>query len=431
MTSRGRGATWVVSVLAMVSCLALQAPQGLAQTVTLTAIVPAGPRYQLAVEGMAREYMKIRPDVKIVVESHPFMEYETKVALEVAAKGAAYDIIWTNYKFVGGYSDGGYLMPIDKYLTADPDFWADIRADVSASVLNTYNYKGRWYAIPADGNTQVAYYRTDIFRAAGVAAPDNWDDVLKIAPKIHKPRGMYAIGGNFRRFWATDFWLSAFFALGGKVWDETTFKPEVNSKAGVWSANTMVKLFKFSPRESLTWGEGDLFDAMGTAGIVAYAPAQWAGAVLTDPARSKLANSIKATLVPKAPGTNRRAAPMGGFGLGICAHTKQPDAVWDFIRFYAARENGRMLVGYTGQPARTSALTDPENVARRPYFRALAEMLRHAVPRPVIAEYTQAQDLIGIELNNAMLGKKTVQRALDDANRAIHNVMVTSGRIKQ
>lgn len=393
---------------------------------TLTFIGQTGPRYGFAVKGVADAYMKLNPDVDVVIESYPWEEWATKIALDVAGGGGAYDIIWIDYKFIGGYADAGYLLPLDAYLLQDPEFWQDIQSDIYDVVLGMYKYKGQWWAIPHDGNSQVFYYRQDVLDDAGVKVPTSWEEVFAVAPKIHNPPSFYAAGANLKRFWAADVWYAPFMSAGGYFWDKN-YVPAIDTPAGVEAAELLLKLTKFCPPDAIGWAEADLYEAMGTAGVVGMAPNQWAGNVLTNPEAAKLANKIGVALPPSLRG--KRVLPMGGYGLGINTKSYYKDQAWDFIKFYTGRENQQLLVAHTGQPARISALTDPVNVAKSRYFSVLAKALKYAIPRPVIAEFSIVENIVGVELNKMMLGEKTAAQAIRDANTEVYKVM--RGRIEQ
>ncbi len=397
---------------------------------TLTMITLTGPRYQFAAECMAKEYMRLNPNVTIKVESFPHEEYVNRMAMEVAGKGTTYDLPWIDYKFIGGWADAGYLLPIDQYLEANAAWWSDLQSDVYPTVLNMYNYKDTWWALPNDGNTELFYYRKDLLEQAGVALPKTWDELLQVAPKLNNPPNQYAVGGNFARFWATDFWLSIFYSLGKQVWDDN-YVPQMDTPEAVQAAELFMKIAEFAPKEALTWEEADVYEAMGSAGIIAMAPAQWGGAVLTNPELASLSDKIGVGLVPSIdPEGNQRVLPMGGFGIGINAQTKYPDAAFAFLKWWLSKENQQFLVACTGQPARVSALTDPVNLKIAPYLEAEAQNLKFAKPRPVIAEYASAEQIIGIELNEMLLGNKTAEQAMKDANEQVRKVLIESGKLK-
>jgi len=410
----------------VISMISLTYPVLAQEKIHWAFVTPSGPRYQFAAEGMSKEYMKLNPGIDITVHPFPYGEYVTKIALDVAGGTGVYDIIWVDYGFIGGYADANYMMPLDSYISANPEYWQDIQSDIYLNVLNLYQYKEHWYGVPNDGNTHIFYYRKDVLAEKGVEVPETWEQVLQIAPKLHNPPKMYAVGANLNRWFSVDTWLPLFFGSGGWVWDDN-FAPTINSPAGVWAGKMLKKLFQYVPQESLSWAEGDLYEGMGGAGITAMAPAAWGGATLTNPKLSKFADRIGATMPPTA--KDKRVLPMGGFGLGIATTASYPDKIWDFIMFYTARENQRRVVSYTGQPARISALKDPANVEKSPYFPALAEGLRYALPQPVIAEYAQFKPIIGVQLHKVLLGEKSVEEALDDANESLYEVMRRGGKL--
>src|SRR3954447_23547110 len=80
---------------------------------------------------------------------------------------------------MGDFIEPGYLEVLTDKVKADKNLkWDDIAPffrDFSAS------YKGDVYTIPLDGDFQMAYYRTDLLKEAGMAPPKTWDDYLAIA----------------------------------------------------------------------------------------------------------------------------------------------------------------------------------------------------------------------------------------------------------
>jgi len=419
----------VIVLCVMVGSLISLGCSAIAQrNIKLSFIAPSGPRYSFAATGMAQEYMKRNPNVYIEVEAFPYGEYIWKVALDVAGGGGGYDIIWLDYKFTGGYAEAGYLLPLDEYLLTNPEYWKDIQSDVYPNILNMYKYKGHWYGIPHDANTEVFYYRKDLLTKAGITVPENWDEVLEAIPKLDNPPNVYAIGGNLMRAFGETTWSPMFWSLGGWYWDEN-FVPQVNSQAGIRAAELYKKIYQHAPKESLSWREAEFYDAMGNAGIIAMGPLIWCGASLTDPKFAKFADQIDVTRPPLLDGN--LVMPMGGFGLAISARSPHPEEVWKFIAFYTSRENQRMVISYTGQPSRISALMDPVNVEKARYFPALLRCLKYAKPRPVIPEFAKVEQILGIELNKILTGESTPREAMDSANSQIYEVMLRSGRIKK
>jgi len=403
-----------------------------AQTKTkLTIVIPTGPRYGFAAKGMAKEFMDKNPTVNIEVETYPYMEYYTKIALDLAAAGRTYDLAWVDYAILGGYVESNYLMPLESYIQNSPDFWATVKGDIPKRVLDVYRWGGTLYCIPGDSNAQIYYYRKDVLDSKGLSLPDTWDKILEVAPKLHNPPDMYALAIALLRPFAHSAWLPLLWSKGGELWDEN-FVPQFNSPEAIWALNLLKELYQYMPSETLTWAESDSYEAMGSAGLFALAPCTWAGAVLTNPEYSRLANKIGSTIAP-ALSDGSRVPAMGGFGWGINSRvpSKRKKAAWDFIMFYLAKDNQQMLVSYTGQPARLSALTDPVNVKLQPYFPALAESLSFAHPLPSIPEYLELRDHHGLLIGKALMGELTVEEVANQSNERVYTILKEAGRIKE
>jgi multiple sugar transport system substrate-binding protein len=52
-------------------------------------------------------------------------------------------------------------------------------------------YQGKYYGIPYTLNPWVMHSRDDVLKAAGVAYPKTWEEMIKVSPKISKPPQVY------------------------------------------------------------------------------------------------------------------------------------------------------------------------------------------------------------------------------------------------
>jgi multiple sugar transport system substrate-binding protein len=75
-----------------------------------------------------------------------------------------------------------YLVPLD-----------DVVADITKQfgpfyqvAKNSGYVDGHWLSLPWLGNSELAVYRSDYFAQAGEGVPNNWDDLLRAAPKLKK-----------------------------------------------------------------------------------------------------------------------------------------------------------------------------------------------------------------------------------------------------
>jgi len=76
-----------------------------------------------------------------------------------------------------------------------------------------------------------------------------------------------------------------------------------------------------------------------------------------------------------------------------------------------------------------SSLNNPALQAEFPEFVVLAEQLKVANPdwRPIIPEWGEINNMLGIAINQALTREKTPQQAMDDVIGPIRQVMVRAG----
>ncbi|GAA4682349.1 ABC transporter substrate-binding protein [Frondihabitans cladoniiphilus] len=128
---------------------------------------------QKAVQG----FEKLHPNITVDMQALPFDGYYDKLSTQIAANTAP-DVQQMTSDFLVQYGNGGALLDLDK---------------VSKSQLDSATTKqgaidGKQYGVPTGISTQAIVANPVLFKAAGVALPDDktwtWDDYEKIAKKI-------------------------------------------------------------------------------------------------------------------------------------------------------------------------------------------------------------------------------------------------------
>ena len=73
------------------------------------------PEVEVAFDKLVGDYMKARPNVKIIHESAPYEQYFTKITT-AAAGGGAPDVFWIDIN-TAGFAKRGLLMQLDKFVS--------------------------------------------------------------------------------------------------------------------------------------------------------------------------------------------------------------------------------------------------------------------------------------------------------------------------
>ena len=101
--------------------------------------------------------------------------------------------------------------------------------------------------------------------------------------------------------------------------------------------------------------------------------------------------------------------------LSIGANSKNQDAAWKYIEFATSQAVQDQFVT-SSLPNWTASYTDSEIVATNPDVLEIADTaFGSSILRPAVPNYSAVSQIIQVELQNALLGKKTPQQALNDA----------------
>src|SRR3954471_3306745 len=89
-----------------------------------------------------------------------------RATTDIATKGGQFDIITIGSYEAPIWGKQSWLLPLDD-LGADYDY-----GDIIPSVKNGLSHDGKLYAVPFYAESSFAYYRKDLFDAAGLTMPE-------------------------------------------------------------------------------------------------------------------------------------------------------------------------------------------------------------------------------------------------------------------
>ena len=218
----------------------------------------------------------------------------------------------------------GSVEHIQPRLDADPAYRDDLLADIPENVMDLWRDKpaaagGTLYALPPDSNCQLQYYRGDVFEAAGFDGPaDTWDDAIEIAKTLAES-GAKQTGTTLKRgLYAGTTFSTMLHCFGGDWFDKLEkgfYNPTVNSDAGFAALDTLQKLAPYFEDTTLNASDDEANPLMAN-GTWTFAPLQWGGTTMNDPAYTEFADVWKTAPVPKGNVEGGDHRPhMGGLGM--------------------------------------------------------------------------------------------------------------------
>jgi multiple sugar transport system substrate-binding protein len=358
----------------------------------------------------------------------PYQQLFEKELLDLNARTGAYDLIMMDDPWFPRFAGNQFLTDLTPLLQkrgqAGPD--ADF-VEASVNVCRHPYQTGALYALPYVGNSQLFFYRKDLFEKHGLKAPETWDDVLSAAKTIQEKETsanggkmygyvMRAAQGNAA---VADF-MPIFWAFGAEMFDANG-KPTVNSQQGISALEFMLKLGQVSPPGYASFNADEVSAHLlqGTAAMSINWPA-WISA-FSDPKRSKVIGKIEYATLPYL--TKPGQAEIGNWLIAIPRYSHNAEAAMDFLLWATTAEQMKRSALRGNPPTRKSLFQDAELVAKFPAYPVQFRSLSTSRPRPRTPQWNEVENAFGIFLSKANSGELSPTEAMHQANAEIEKIL--------
>jgi len=382
-----------------------------------------------ALKQAAEDYEK-QTGVHISIAEFPYANLFEKELIDLNARTGAYDLIMLDDPWFPKFASLNVLSDLTPLLQKrglqrpDDDFVA-----TSVALCRNPFQTGALYALPYVGNSQLFFYRKDLFQKHGLKEPVTWDEVLAAARTISEqetsgaPSGgkvygyvMRAAQGNAA---VADF-MPIFWAFGGEMFDPNG-QPTVNSPAGIAALRFMLELGKYSPPGYASFNADEVGAHLlqGTAAMSINWPA-WISS-FSDPAKSKVIGKMEFGQMPGARNPGR--AEIGNWLIAIPSESKNAGAAMDFLIWATSAEQMKRSALRGNPPTRKSVFNSPELIAKFPSYPAQLRSLESSRPRPRTPAWNEIENAFGIYLSKANGGELSAEDAMNQANAEIRKIV--------
>jgi multiple sugar transport system substrate-binding protein len=346
-----------------------------------------------------------------------FSSWLQKASNDGETKAGAFDIYVMDDLWVPRFADAGYLANLDELgFQIDADFvpsaldlgyWPP-RSGLRQPGIDP-KAKSLLYSIPLVCDVQLLFYRQDIYSGP----PETWGDILRVALQKSDPvKRQY---GWVTRGVKGNPIMNSFFVLlrdfGGDIFGEH-WKVVFNSPQAVEALEFYLSLLKYAP-EGIAEFDSDQEGETLLQGN-AFAATIWTGwcRETDDPLRSRVVNKIGFAVPPKQ---INRVAKLGLFMAGIAASAPHKTEALEFLRWFSHPGVQIRFARAGGIPVRESAFKDEEARKKARWLDAVLQSLTVGVPSPRTSDWSKVEDILGTELNRALLEKGNAKQHLDAA----------------
>jgi len=350
--------------------------------------------------------------------------------IDLKSRTGAYDLIMLDDPWFPKFASLKVLSDLSPLLQkrgkSGPD---DDFVTASLALCREPYQTGTLLALPYVGNSQLFFYRKDLFQKNTLKEPATWDDVLAAAKAISEQETTGAAGGGKIYGYVmraaqgnaavADF-MPIFWAFGGEMFD-INGQPTVNSPEGIAALKFMIQLGKYSPPGYASFNADEVGAHLlqGTAAMSINWPA-WISS-FSDAAKSKVIGKMEFGQLPGAKNPGR--AEIGNWLIAIPGDAKNVEAAMDFLLWATSREQMKLSAQRGNPPTRKSVFTDPELVARFPSYPAQLRSLESSRPRPRTPQWNEIENAFGIYLSKANSGELTADDAMNQANAEIKKIV--------
>jgi sorbitol/mannitol transport system substrate-binding protein len=426
--------------LLALTCMTLSSVSLGAQTLTIATVNNSD---MIRMQKPPNTFEAEHPDIKlnwVVLEENVLRQ---RLTTDIATQGGQFDVLTIGMYEAALWGAKGWLEPM-KDLPAS--YALD---DVFPSVREGLSVKGSLYALPFYAESSITYYRTDLFKDAGLTMPERptWEQIAGFAEKLtHKDKEQYGICLRGKAGWGENMALITTVANAyGARWFDEQWKPEFSGPEWKNALNFYVDTMKKSgPPGASSNGFNENLALFNSGKCAMWVDASVAGSFVTDKTQSKVADHVGFTFAPHQV-TDKGSAWLYSWALAIPTSSKAKDAAKEFSAWATSKEYGELVAktdGIANVPPGTRASTYSDAyMSAAPFAKVTLESLKTADPskptlKPVpyigiqlvtIPEFQAVGTQVGKLFSAALIGQTTVDQALAAAQQTTEREMKRAG----
>ena len=344
-----------------------------------------------ALKSVVEQYNSQTDGPKVSVRSINYAKIDAEV-IRAAASGQGPDIVNVYSNQLPMHVAAKSIQPMTKY--AEPlleEYGTDILFP-----LEGVTYDGEIQAMPWELRVWLLWYRADLLEEAGLNVPQTLDEIGTVASKLQKP-GTTGLGVGFSNAGLGASFMEKFIPLtwgeGGEIIKngEAVF----DDVAGVSAMDRFTKWHDQGAfgDETLSLGSDEVISGF-KAGSIAMAIE---GSYRVEAARAGdgIGENLQTVPLPSATAGTPLSTPVAGQTLAIGANASNPDAAFDFIKFYSSVSSQEEFAAAGVLPTLASTY-DSESVkslANAEELQIWLEYVRdYGRPNPVSANFNELSD---------------------------------------
>ena len=367
-----------------------------------------------------------------------------RVTTDISTRGGQFDIITIGMYETPIWGKNKWLVPFDNVPKA-----YDLE-DVLGSVRSALSYDNKLYSLPFYAESTMMFYRTDLFKAAGLTMPEKptWSQVAEFASKLtDKSKQIYGICLRGQPGWGENMGIMGLLGntFGGQLFD-MDWHSGYNSPEWKKAISFYVAMMnKDGPPGAASNGFNENLALYASGHCAMWVDATVAAGILYDPKRSTVSDKVGFAEAPIET-WNKGNGWLWAWALAIPTSSKHEADAKKFIEWATSKDYIEMIgenEGWVTAPpgTRKSTYESPAYLKAAPFAKITLDLIESAdvihttrEPKPyvgitfaTIPEMQAIGNFAGQQIAAALTGSETVDAALDKAADNANRILKQAG----
>lgn len=328
---------------------------------------------------LAKEFHQIHPNITIKFQGVPAEQAQTKLTTQIAG-GNAPDVAYVDTGTVGAFAPRGALVNLEDYMSKSK---ATPKGDYVPAFAKMVSYQDQMYGLPIDGESTALFYRTDLFKSAGITGPPKtWSELASDAKALTDPAkkqygyALFATTGE-----TSYYWYPFLYQAGGTQTTPDDKDAAFASPAGLKAGQFYVSLRQYSSPDLWNSNSWDGRVSFATGKSAMYMAGAWFAGEMENSYKGITGKWAVAPLPTETAGSPC-ATTIAGDALVMPASGQNHDAAWKWMEFLSAPQNMALLNLGTKKnpttllPPRNSLLNNPDTFTANPVLKPFADNMK-------------------------------------------------------
>ena len=335
----------------------------------------------VVMQKLSKVFEQQNPDIKldwVVLEENTLRQ---RLTTDISNNGGQYDVMTIGLFEAPMWGERNWLVPFDK-VPASYDL-----EDVLKSVRDGLSYNGKLYALPFYAESQMTFYRKDLFDKAGLTMPDQptWQQIGEFAAKLNVPQGgPYGICLRGKPGWGENMGQITPVANSyGARWFDMQWKPQLDTPEWKQALTVYTDLLKnYGPPGAAANGYNETLALFAAGKCAMWVDATVSAGSLSDPKLSTVVGKVGYAHPPIGK-YDKGNHYLWAWALAVPTSSKAPEAAQKFIEWATSKDYINLVAETSGWATvppgtRTSTYTNPKYLEAAPFAKLTLETIRTA-----------------------------------------------------